>query len=94
MGSSGWLALRREVMAQAKGTNSRYSNELRQQIVREARHFRASGWSWRGIGRALGGISHMSLRCWCETYDERTSDSEPDAFVQVTVIGESSEQPC
>jgi len=90
---SGWLALRRDVMAQANGTNSRYSNELRQRIVQEARRFRASGWSWRRIGRALGGVSHMSLRCWCAAYDG-PSDTEPDAFVQVAVVEDSSRPSC
>lgn len=94
MGTLGWLALRRKVMAQSNGTNSRYSAELRRQLVREARMFRALGWSWRRIGRALGGVSHATLRSWCELYGELRADAESVEFVQVTIVDGGSEQSC
>lgn len=87
----GWCALRREVMSQAHGTGARYSNELKRRLIEEARIFRAAGWSWQRIGRALGGVSHTSLRCWCEAW---VSDAEPATFVLVAVVDADAERRC
>jgi len=94
METLGWLTLRRKVMAQANGTNSRYSAELRRELVREARLFRALGWSWRRIGRVLGGVSRVSLRSWCELYGELEPDASPVEFVQVTIVDDGTDRSC